>query len=300
VGADGPAHGDGSPGGGGLITTAAALREAASRLRAAGVREAEWDAGLLLRHVLGWSRADLVARSGEALPAEAAQRLDALVARRAAREPLQHLTGTQAFWRHEFLVTPEVLIPRPETELLVERALLLLPAEASLLVVDVGTGSGCLPLSIAAERPRARVLGLDLSPAALDVARRNAARLRLEARVEWREGDLLAPVAELHGQIDVIVSNPPYVDPADPLEPEVRDHEPPLALFAPDEPLSVYRRLWPQAATALRPGGHALVEVGAGQAAAVAALAHGAGLVEIETWPDLQGIPRVVGARRRA
>ncbi|MCL4820482.1 MAG: peptide chain release factor N(5)-glutamine methyltransferase [Vicinamibacteria bacterium] len=281
-----------------MNSAAAALREAAARLRAAGVRAAEWDAELLLRHVLGWSRADLVARSGEPLPAEAAERFGALVERRAARLPLQHLTGVQAFWRHEFLVTPEVLIPRPETELLVERALDLLPATGSALVVDVGTGSGCLALSIAAERPPARVWGLDLSPAALEVARRNAVRLGLEARVDWRQGDLLVPVDELHGQIDLIVSNPPYVDPADPLEPEVRDHEPALALFPPGEPLSVYRRLWPQVAIALRPGGRALVEVGAGQANAVADLAHASGLVGVETWPDLQGIPRVVGAAR--
>jgi release factor glutamine methyltransferase len=298
VGPDGPAHGDGTAGGGRLSTASAALREAASRLRAAGVRDASWDAGLLLRHVLGWSRADLLARGGEALPAGAQQHLDALVERRAARVPLQHLTGVQAFWRHEFEVTPEVLIPRPDTELLVERALERLPAEAAAVVVDVGTGSGCIALSIAAERPRARVFGLDLSPAALAVARRNAAALGLPDGVEWRQGDLLAPVAELRGQVDLVVSNPPYVDPADPLEPEVRDHEPALALFPPGEPLAIYRRLWPQAAALLRAGGSVLVEVGAGQAAAVAELAREAGLVGVTSWPDLQGIARVVGAVR--
>lgn len=281
----------------------AAAREAATTLRAAGVRDAEWDAELLLRHVLGWSRAELLARGQEPLAAEAAARLAALVARRAAREPLQHLTGVQAFWRHEFAVSPAVLIPRPETELLVEHTLRLVPPDAVATVVDVGTGSGCIALSIAAERARARVIGIDCSTAALDVARLNARRLVLETRVEWRAGDLLAPVADLADQLDLVVSNPPYVDPTHPLEPEVRDHEPALALFppaasGPGHVLAVYRRLWPQAAAALRPGGWALVEVGAGQAGDVAALAAEAGLDQIATFADLQGIPRVVQARR--
>ncbi|MCM2256401.1 MAG: peptide chain release factor N(5)-glutamine methyltransferase [Vicinamibacteria bacterium] len=262
------------------------------------MRDAPWDAELLLRHVLGWSRADVIARGAEPLAAAAAERLAALVARRAARVPLQHLTGGQAFWRHEFAVSPAVLIPRPETELLVERALDLLAPTAAATVVDVGTGSGCIALSIAAERAQARVIGIDLSAVALDMARLNARRLALEPRVEWREGDLLGPVVDLTGQLDLVVSNPPYVDAGDPLEPEVRDHEPALALFPPGEGLSVYRRLWPQAAAALRPGGWALVEVGAGQAGEVAALAAAAGLDEVATFADLQGIPRVVQARR--
>lgn len=281
-----------------MASVAELIEEAASRLDAAGIETASLDAERLLRHVLGWDRARLVASPADVVDAGAAARFAALVADRARRRPLQHLLGSQAFWRHDFLVTPDVLIPRPETELIVEHALLRLRGQPAPEIVDVGTGSGCIALSLASELPQAAVLATDLSGAALAVARENARRLGLEARVEFREGDLLGPAG---GRLfDLVASNPPYVDPASraALAPEVRDHEPGLALFPPDEALSVYRRLAPQAASALKPGGWLIVEVGLGQAGAVARLLEAAGLPIEEVVRDLQDIPRTLVARQ--
>jgi release factor glutamine methyltransferase len=282
------------------MTAASLLREAGATLRAAGVPSAEWDAERLLRHATGWDRTFVLARPDSVVDSGAEERFLALVARRAARVPLQHLVGAQAFWRHDFLVTPDVLVPRPETEVLVETALLLVRSLDEPVVVDVGTGSGCIALSLAAERPDAVVHAADVSSAALAVARENAHRLGLEERVAFHHGDLLDPVADLAGRIDLVVSNPPYVDEADrrSLEPEVRDHEPAVALFAPGDALSVYRRLAPAAAAALRPHGWVAVEVGVGQAAAVGEILAGAGLAVSVPVPDLRQVPRVLSARR--
>jgi release factor glutamine methyltransferase len=278
------------------MTAAALLREAAEALRAAGVPSPEWDAERLLRHVTGWDRAFLVAHPESPVPADLGARFRALAAGRATRVPLQQLVGSQAFWRHDFMVTPDVLVPRPETEVLVEAALDLLRPLDRLVIVDVGTGSGCIALSLAAERPDAVVHATDVSAAALAVARENARRLGLADRVAFHLGDLLEPVADLAGRIDLVVSNPPYVNEAarDTLEPEVRDHEPAVALFAPGDALSVYRRLAAAAAAALRPGGWLAVEVGAGQAEPVKAIGARCGLPDARSLPDLQGIPRVV------
>jgi release factor glutamine methyltransferase len=279
------------------LTVAEAVEHAGRRLEAAGIAAASDDAERLLRHVLGWDRARVLAEARAPLaPAQLAE-FGALVGERARRRPLQHLTGRQAFWRHEFLVSPEVLIPRPETEALVEEALSRMPAGSAAVVVDVGTGSGCIALSLAADRPGAEVHAVDLSRAALEVARENERRLGLEGRVRWQEGDLLETA---RGPFDLVVSNPPYVDPRTraALEPEVRDYEPALALFPPGEPYAVYRRLVPQASALLRPGGALLLEVGLGMADAVEDLARGAGLAVEPTRPDLQGIPRVVVATR--
>jgi release factor glutamine methyltransferase len=282
------------------MTATALLREAAATLRDAGVPSPAWDAERLLRHVAGWDRAFLVGHPESPVDAPTEVLFRALVARRAARVPLQHLVGTQAFWRHDFVVTPDVLVPRPETEILVEAALELVRGMDRPLIVDVGTGSGCIALSLAAERADATFHATDVSPAALAVARENARRLGLEGRVAFHEGDLLAPVSSLSGGIDLVVSNPPYVDEKgrDALAPEVRDHEPPVALFAPGDALSVYRRLATAAAAALRPGRWLAVEVGAGQAEEVRAILGRAGLRPGASVPDLQAIPRVVTARR--
>jgi release factor glutamine methyltransferase len=280
------------------MTAAALVREAAETLRGAGVDSPEWDAERLLRHVLGWDRAALVARPDATVEGKAEARFRVLLRERARRVPLQHLLGTQAFWRHEFLVTPDVLVPRPETELLVETALDLLRGVEHPLVVDVGTGSGCIALSLAAERPDARIHATDVSPAALAVAGDNARRLGLADRVSFVEGDLLQPLARHFGSIDLVVSNPPYVDEAarESLAPEVRDHEPSLALFASDHGLGVYRRLAPAAHTALRPGGTLILELGAGQPDAVERICADAGLRVVRVLPDLQGIPRALVA----
>jgi release factor glutamine methyltransferase len=199
-------------------------------------------------------------------------------------------------------VSPDVLIPRPETELIVEAALGLLREVPNPVIADVGTGSGCIALSLAAERSDAVVSGIDISPAALAVARRNASRLGLEGRLRFLEGDLLEPLRAEFGGIDMVVSNPPYVDPADApgLAPEVRLHEPAPALYPPSEPYSVYRALAPQAAAALRPGGTLLLEVGQGMRDEVVRICEGAGLPVLRVIPDLQGIPRTVVSRKPA
>jgi release factor glutamine methyltransferase len=282
------------------VTVAEALPVAERRLRDAGVPNAAFDAETLLRHVLGWDRAAVLTRAGEPLPGADEQRFFALVDQRAGRRPLQHLTGTQAFWRHEFVVTPAVLIPRPETEVLVEAALERLRGVHAPVVVDVGTGSGCVALSLAAERPDAVVQAVDASAAALAVAGENVRRLGLQARVELHQGDLLEPAKPLTGRVDLVVSNPPYVDPGDlaGLSPEVRDHEPRPALLAPDGPYGIYERLGAQSYRVLRPGGHLLAEVGRGMADEVAKRFRAAGFVDTEARPDLAGIPRVVSGRR--
>lgn len=282
------------------MTVAALLGEAEAVLAAAGVEHPDRDAERLLRHVVGWDRASLLASPAAEVPAAAEAGFRALLARRARREPLQHLIGFQAFWRHEFVVTPEVLIPRPETELLVELSLELLSREERPLVVDVGTGTGCIALSLAHERRDAEVHATDVSGPALQVARQNARRLALERRVTFHEGDLLEPVAGL--EVHLVVCNPPYVDPAerDALAPEVRDHEPALALFPPGDALAVYRRLVPAAATALRPGGALAVEISPAIPEPVLGLFRAAGFPEPTVHADLAGRPRVVHARRPA
>lgn len=279
------------------MTIADAVRGAAVRLAAAGIADAALDAELLLRHLLGWDRARLLASSREPLAGSLHAAYAALVAERAARRPLQHLTGTQAFWKHEFAVTPAVLIPRPETELLVETALELVRDVAAPFIVDVGTGSGCIAISVALERPDAAVLALDISPAALSVARGNALRLGA-SNVQFAESDLLAAAHDRGGQVDLIVSNPPYVDPADrdALMPEVRDHDPALALFAPEGALALYARLGRESAAVLKTGGTLAVEIGAGMHDGVARALASGGLTVRDVRPDLQGILRVVSA----
>lgn len=284
------------------MTRAEALREARDRLARAGVREPALDAEWLLRSVLGCDRTALFAEPEAALDPEPRRRYLDLVARRCAGEPVQHLTGVQEFWRREFVVGPGALIPRPETEGVVEAALDLAANLSSSIVVDVGTGTGCIALSLAADLETASVHAIDVSAEALALAARNRRRLALESRVALHRGDLLFPVAGLVGRIDIVVSNPPYVDPADTasLAVEVRDHEPRRALFAPGGRLSVYRRLAPAARRQLRPGGWLVMEIGMGMEAEVSAVCDASGLEVLRVRPDLQGIPRVVVARRPA
>lgn len=283
-----------------LLTAAEALVAATRVLTKAGVRDAGLDTELLLRHVLGWDRARLIASPGHRLGAAERERFEALVAERARRRPLQHLVGTAHFWRHEFLVSPDVLVPRPETEILVETALSLLKPLRDPIVVDIGTGSGCIALSLAAERPDAIVHATDISERALAVARENGSRLGLGNRVVFHHGDLLAPVAHLASRIDLVISNPPYVDGSEieGLEPEVRDHDPRLALVPPSgDRYEIYRRLAGEAAHVLKPGGHLAVEIGTGMADGVSAILEAAvGPVVMAT--DLAGIVRVLSASR--
>jgi len=278
-----------------------ALRRAEERLRAAGIPSPGLDAELLLRHVLGIDRAGLLTRLGDPLSEDAGARYAKLLEERASRRPLQHLTGVQEFWRHAFRVTRDVMIPRPETEILVDTALRFLEGRANPVVADVGTGSGCIAVSLAHERKDARVIATDASAAALEVARGNAQEAGLGARVELRLGDLLAPIAELAGAIDLIVCNPPYVaaDQLAALEPEVREQDPRLALVPPSgDALELYRRLATGAPPLLRPGGGLLVEVGYGMGEEVASLFRAGGLLVRPALHDLQGIPRVVAGER--
>lgn len=280
------------------MTVGAALDGASSRLRQAGIASARLDAERLLRHVLGWDAATLIVRDREPLSDSRRAEFERLIEARAERLPLQHLIGSQHFWRHEFRVTPDVLIPRPETEHLVEAALEWLSGRGRPVIADVGTGSGCIALSIAAERPDAIVHAIDLSPAALAIARDNANRLGLGSRVQFREGDLLAPLA---GEpLDLILSNPPYVDAGEitTLAPEVRDHEPRLALVPPGDRFSIYGRLAREAADALQPGGVLMVEIGRGMEDGVLRLFEDVGLDIERVIPDLQSIARVVVAGR--
>ncbi len=260
--------------------------------------EPELDSELLLRHVLGWDRARLFANPDVVLTGEQRDRYFDHVQQRAMRRPLQHLTGVQEFWGREFRVTPDVLIPRPETELLVEEALARLPVVPATLV-DVGTGSGCVAISLGAERPRWRIHALDLSEAALAVARDNARRLGV-SNVSFADGDLLEATAPTLGVVDLVASNPPYVASGDMerLAPEVRLHEPASALTPPGAATSVYARLAPQAYDSLRSGGWLLLELGFGLAESVSRSCETAGFRVETIRPDLQGIPRVLVARK--
>jgi release factor glutamine methyltransferase len=282
------------------VTVLEALRQAAARLREAGVGSPDHDAEVLLRHSLGWDRGRLVAEGTTDLPPAALNAYLELVAERARRRPLQHLTGTQWFWKHEFTVTPEVLIPRPETELLVAAGLELLRDVERPQIVDVGTGSGCIALSLAAEREDAEIQATDISEAAVAVARENALRLGLEDRVAFHIGDLLEPTIHLAGRVDLVVSNPPYVgeDELASLAPEVRDHDPREALVPPGDRVALYRRLGPAAVDLLRPGRWLAVEIGLGMTDEVTRALEPAGLRVERVVPDPAGIPRAVIVQR--
>src|SRR5258705_176078 len=269
------------------------VAEATAILTAAAVAEPGRDAELLLIHLLGTTRASLHADPGRPVGAAAATAYRALVARRAARVPVQHLTGLQEFWSLPFEVTPDVLIPRPETEHLIE-SFLALPAGSSPLVADLGTGSGCLAVVAARERPDAQVVATDASAAALAVAARNAARHGVADRIRFLEGDLFAPLeaAGFAERVDVLLSNPPYIPEADlaGLAPEVRDHEPRAALSPGPDGLAVHRRLAAGAPGFLKPGGHLVVEIGLGQGGPAGALYEAAGFELLSVRPDLAGI----------
>jgi release factor glutamine methyltransferase len=286
------------------LTIAEALREASGVLRAAGVAEARREAASLLAHALGRDRAYLFTHDEESPAAEKLTAFRTFVGRRAAGEPLQYLTGHQEFYGLDFEVTPDVLIPRPETELLVEAALEVLRAHASPLFCDVGTGSGCIPVALLHERADARAVALDISPAALRVARRNAERHGVAPRLKTLASDCFDA---LRGDevrrvtFPLIVSNPPYVAESDlaGLQREVRDHEPRVALTPGGDGLSVIRRLVSEAPAFLEPGGRLLFEIGFGQGEQVAALIDPKVWTLLDIRQDLQGIPRLVLLRRR-
>ena len=284
-----------------MTTVAETLRRGASSLRMAGIEDAAIEAEVLLRHALGLSRAQLFVQMADPLPAADEERYRALLRRRAAHVPTAYITGVREFYGLEFLVGPGVLIPRPETEHVVEEALRtgreLLHERGRVTLVDVGTGSGAIALAVARHLPALRVLATDCSPAALAVADLNAKRLRLAGRVTFLPGDLLDPV---HEPVDIIAANLPYIpsDVIPTLAPGVRDHEPRQALDGGPDGLRVIARLLAQAPTHLRAGGAIILEIGHDQAEGLRCLA-GALLpgTAIDFVPDLPGIERVAVIR---
>lgn len=276
------------------------LADARGRLVRAGISpdEAALDAEVLARHVLECDRATLLTRAQDPLPSAFVRLYDGLVQRRIAREPIAYIVGHREFWGLEFDVTPDVLIPRPETEFVIEAALVALPHRSLVHnIIDVGTGSGCLAVILAIEYSSARVIAVDVSPLALDVAQRNASKHNVSERVAFIRGDLLEGLAD---RADLIVSNPPYVPDSDAsdLQPEVARYEPHTALYAGHDGLTVIRRLLAEAPSRLAPEGRLIVEFGFGQESGVRDAALQTGWTTERIRRDLQGIPRVAVLRR--
>lgn len=278
------------------------LRRAAAGLSEAGIDTARLDAEVLLMEALGWSREDLYRNPEAELQEFQAARFQGLAARRRRGEPAAYITGSREFWSLDFRVTPDVLIPRPETEHLVQTVLdLLAERPGPRRVLDLGTGSGAVAVALAKERADLEVWATDMSAAALRVARANAQQHGVAGRVHFGEGDLFAPVRGREGFFDVLASNPPYVPRGEMvrLQREVRDWEPAAALDGGVDGMDCYRRIAREGARYLRPGGWAAVEVGAEPASGVRGLFRdGAGFGELRTVRDYAGHDRVVAAER--
>ncbi len=282
-----------------IISIAEALRSAWQILERSGVPEARREAVSLLSFVLGKDRTFLISHAEDQLGGDSVRTFQEYVERRAAGEPLQYITGVQDFFGREFRVTPEVLIPRPETELLVEAAIEI--AGATRFICDVGTGSGCIAITLLREISEARVVALDKSPAALEVAKLNAENLSVLDRLEFLVSDCFDALDSSHYQFDLVVSNPPYVSEAmmAGLQREVREHEPLLALSPGPDGLSVIRRLLQETPAFLKANGHLIMEIGFDQGETVK------DLIDSDVWhlldikPDLQCIPRIVVLRKK-
>ena len=278
------------------LTVAAAQLDTDEHLRDTATRDAE----LLLLHTLQIPRTTLISHPSRELSADQRRAYEDSIARRLRREPIQYITGQQEFYGLALRVTPAVLIPRPETEHLVEAVLKLLPTNQPLKIVDVGTGSGTIAIALAAHLPQASITALDISPEALGIAATNARDHNVADRIRFLQSDLLSALDREAETFDAIVSNPPYVAETDraTLHPQVRDYEPATALFAGETGLDIYRRLIPQAHNALKPSGLLALEIGHDQQNAIASL--------LQPWHnpsfinDLQQIPRVALARKPA
>jgi len=291
------------------VDVRAALKQGLAQLREAHVPSFTLAAELLLLHVLGRDRTWLYAHPEEQLSNSDAERFFALIARRANGEPTQHLTGKQEFWGLEFEITRDVLVPRPETEHVIEVALDRLAlrevragrkptfAGEGLQIADIGTGSGCIAIALAKELPGATIYASDISSAALTVAQRNATRHSVSDQVNFIECHLLDIAAP---QFDLIVSNPPYVGrrEAETLAREVRDHEPDIALYGGEEGYELYADLITQSAAHLKPGGILALELGHNSLPAVQPLLDAPTWTNVAITNDLAGIPRVIAAER--
>lgn len=269
-----------------------ALVPAVARLRAAGVEDPARDARILMAFALGIAPERLTLHIADPLLPDAAARFEAAITARAGRQPVAQIIGERLFYGRPFIVTPDTLDPRPDTETLITEAL----RAPFTRLIDIGTGTGAILLTLLTERPDATGIGTDLSAAALQVARRNAAALQLTQRAEFRETSWMAGVS---GPFDLIASNPPYIAKAamDGLEPEVRNHEPHLALTDGGDGLSAYRSIAASAAPLLAAQGRLIVETGWDQGPAVAAIFASAGFKNIDIIKDLAGHDRVVSAR---
>jgi release factor glutamine methyltransferase len=273
------------------------LCQAGQALRAAGIESPRQEARLLLGHAMGATAETLLRDPRAPVPADAVARFRAGLAARLAAVPMAHILGRQGFWTLDLEVSPATLIPRPDSESLVEAALDLFPdAAAPLRLLDLGTGTGCLLLAVLAERPKAFGVGVDLEPAAASLARRNAARNGLAGRAAFLAGDWAAALA---GRFDLVLANPPYIETAaiPGLMPEVARHEPARALDGGPDGLAAYRCLAAALPVLLAPGGAAVLELGAGQRAAVETLMRAAGLRPADCRTDLGGIERALVVR---
>jgi release factor glutamine methyltransferase len=283
------------------ISIAEAIREGAQTLRQGGVPDSRREAGSLLEHVIYRDRTFIITHAEDLITTEQQQSFHECVARRAEGEPLQYITGHQAFFGLDFEVTKDVLIPRPETELLVETALALVdksPRAPS--ICDVGTGSGCIAVVLLHEIQQATAVGIDLSIKGIEVARRNAVRHSVAARISFVVADCLSALGTGKPIFDLVVSNPPYVaaSAVNGLQREVRDHEPLLALTPGVDGLTIIRRLLLDSGAFINAGGHLLLEIGFDQGAAVERLIDKTSWKLLDIHHDLQGIPRIVALQK--
>jgi release factor glutamine methyltransferase len=283
------------------LSIAEALLEASQILRKAGVPESRREAGSLLAHVIDRDRTFLIAHAEDTIDSHQFTSFRDIVERRAQGEPLQYITGHQDFYGRTFQVSPDVLIPRPETELMVESALRLMDASTTRsFICDVGTGSGCIAVTLLCERLSARAIAVDVSRKALEVAKRNAIENGVASRVEFLTSDCFESLPKETALFDLIVSNPPYVaaDVVSGLQREVKDYEPMVALTPGQDGLAIIRRLINEAPAFLRKDGHLLLEIGFDQGEAVERMVESSNCQLIEIRPDLQGIPRIVVLRK--
>jgi release factor glutamine methyltransferase len=283
-----------------MTTLVKAWTAARETLKAAMIDQPAIDARLMLEYAADVSRTEIITDPYRELTAEQVATLDAMIARRARREPVSHIIGRKGFWKIMLAVTPDVLTPRPDTETVVELVLRDFPEQMAFNVLDLGVGSGAMLLAILADRPAAKGLGVDVSEEALAVARENAANLGLDNRVALLRGDWTFGLGD--ATFDLVVSNPPYIatEEIDTLDPEVKDHEPRLALDGGADGLDHYRLLAPEILRVLKPGGRFAVEIGHTQGPAVEALFREAGGEGVGTHQDLGLRDRVVAGTKKS